>query len=243
MGKIYTVVSGKGGAGKSTFCAGVSRACEKLNKKVLLIDGSIGFRSLDYLLGVDSMVVYDWLDYIKGNCDFKKPLLFEGEWINLLPAPIDLDDTFSKDDFKHLLDAYSEYYDLIFIDTPTGINDLSLIYSSLSDGVIAISQPDELSSKLTCFLGDELCKNGIKNENIRLVINKFSYRDCKRGRSLNIDDMIDKTYMRLLGIVPEVDDFSLKSEILSPTNMDLLAKDAFLNIINRLLGKDLPLIL
>ena len=65
MSKVFTVVSGKGGVGKSTFCANVAISLAGQNKKVLLIDGDAGLRSLDLLLSVDSMVVYDWLDIIE----------------------------------------------------------------------------------------------------------------------------------------------------------------------------------
>ena len=76
MSKVFTVVSGKGGVGKSTFCANVAISLAGQNKKVLLIDGDAGLRSLDLLLSVDSMVVYDWLDIIENRCDHNKARLF-----------------------------------------------------------------------------------------------------------------------------------------------------------------------
>ena len=76
MSKVFTVVSGKGGVGKSTFCVNVAISLAEQNKKVLLIDGDAGLRSLDLLLSVDSMVVYDWLDIIENRCDHNKARLF-----------------------------------------------------------------------------------------------------------------------------------------------------------------------
>lgn len=77
--------SGKGGTGKSTFCANIARALSEESKTVLLIDGDAGFRSLDLLLGVDEMVVYDWLDVIEERCAPEKALLFCDDKIRLLP--------------------------------------------------------------------------------------------------------------------------------------------------------------
>ena len=87
MAKIFTVASGKGGVGKSTFCANMALSLEKLNKKVLLIDGDVCLRSLDLLLSVDEMVVYDWLDVLENRCDKDKARLFFSDNIQLLPAP------------------------------------------------------------------------------------------------------------------------------------------------------------
>ena len=75
---IIAVSSGKGGVGKSTFCANIALSLAKQKKKVLLVDGDAGLRSLDLLLSVDSMVVYDWLDIIENRCDHNKARLFEG---------------------------------------------------------------------------------------------------------------------------------------------------------------------
>ncbi|MBE6804725.1 MAG: septum site-determining protein MinD, partial [Ruminococcaceae bacterium] len=53
MAKIFTVASGKGGVGKSTFCTNIAISLGESGKNVLLIDGDAELRSLDLLLGVD----------------------------------------------------------------------------------------------------------------------------------------------------------------------------------------------
>ena len=70
--KVISVVSAKGGVGKSTFCVGMGRLLALHDKRVLLVDMDIGVRSLDILLGVSEKVVYNWGDLVK---DIKKPLL------------------------------------------------------------------------------------------------------------------------------------------------------------------------
>ena len=61
MGQIISVVSGKGGTGKTSFCAGVAVALCALGEKVLLIDADRGLRSLDIVLGMSDriMVVHE----------------------------------------------------------------------------------------------------------------------------------------------------------------------------------------
>ena len=47
MGLVTVITSGKGGAGKSTVSVGLGCTLAKNGKRVLLIDGDAGLRSLD----------------------------------------------------------------------------------------------------------------------------------------------------------------------------------------------------
>ncbi len=243
MAQIYTVISGKGGVGKSTFCVNVALSlCEK-GKQVLLIDGDAGFRSLDLLLGVDEMVLYDWSDILSGRCDPQKARLFYDERLQLLPAPIESIENLTQKDFQKIIDIYKGDYDYIFIDAPAGMGDDSLIYSLCANNCIVVATPDNVSARSACVVGDILIKNGIKEENIRLIINRFDKQAIKKGRLLNIDEVIDKTYLRLLGVVPEekfLMYYSVNEKTLSPTSS---AKTAFNNIADRISGKEIPLYL
>ena len=102
MAKIITVLSGKGGVGKSTFCVNVSRALSRKGKSVLLIDGDISLRSLDLLLGLDGMVLYDWSDVLEERCDADKARLFFDDNLHLLPAPLEHPENLNTDSFKNL---------------------------------------------------------------------------------------------------------------------------------------------
>ncbi len=243
MSKVFTVVSGKGGVGKSTFCANVAISLAEQNKKVLLVDGDAGLRSLDLLLSVDSMVVYDWLDIIENRCDYNKARLFFNDNLQLLPAPITYPDSLTKEIFMDMIGKFREEYDYIIVDSPAGTGELPLLYSDCSDMCIVVATPDEVSARSACAVGNALIKQGIKEDNIRLIINRFDEKAVKRGKLLNIDDMIDRTYIRLLGVVPEDRNlmyFSVTENLLS-NHSD--TKNAFRNISKRILGKEVPILL
>lgn len=243
MAKIFTVVSGKGGVGKSTFCANTALSlCEK-GKKVLLIDGDAGLRSLDLLLGVDEMVLYDWTDILNERCDPSKARLFYNENLQLLPAPIEYPENLNTEDFRKIIEIYKNEYDYIFIDAPAGTGELTKIYALCADNCIVVATPDAVSARSASVAGDELIKWGITEENMRLVINRFDKKAVKRGKLLNVDDVIDRTYIRLLGVVPEERDLmyvSVSEKALSPYSE---AKIAFNNIADRISGKEIPLYL
>ena len=52
MGEVISVISGKGGTGKTTLCAAVATCMAADGKRVLCIDADIGLRNLDIALGM-----------------------------------------------------------------------------------------------------------------------------------------------------------------------------------------------
>ncbi|MBR5202211.1 MAG: AAA family ATPase [Clostridia bacterium] len=243
MAKIFTVASGKGGVGKSTFCTNIAIALGELGKNVLLIDGDAELRSLDLLLGVDEMMLYDWSDILENRCDTNKALLFYNEQVQLLPAPLEYPENLTCEKFADLIKRYSENYDYIFIDSPAGVGELPQIYAKCSDACIIVATADEISARSALITGNKLIKLGIKEENLRLIINRFDKKAVKQGKLLNIDDIIDKTYIRLLGIVPEEKNLMYASVTEKQISQHSDVKIAFSNIAKRISGKEIELYL
>lgn len=239
MAKVFCVLSGKGGVGKSTFCVNIGKALSE-NKKVLLIDGDISFRSLDMLLGLDSMVVFDWADVVFDRCQKEKARLFASENLHLLSSPLSLPDSFEKSDFQKLISEYNEMYDYIFIDAPAGFGKFAEIYASAADEIIVIATPDDISLRAAYFVGEKLIEMGTDENKMRLVLNKTDFRQMRNGRQRNLDTAVDKTYLRLLGVVPNDKSLVFSGE----KGVDSASKrvnEAFFNIAQRILGKDVKL--
>ena len=71
MGKVIVVASGKGGTGKTSFCAGLAVALCAQGERVLLIDADAGLRSLDLVLGM-SQLLYSYADVAAGTVSLKE---------------------------------------------------------------------------------------------------------------------------------------------------------------------------
>lgn len=243
MAKIFTVASGKGGVGKSTFCANIAIALSDMGKTALLIDGDATLRSLDLLLGVDEIVLYDWSDVLQNRCGPDKARLFYNEKVQLLPAPLQFPESLTCEIFKEFLKLYSDNYDYIIIDAPAGVGELPEIYAKCSDECIIVATADEISARSALITGNNLIKLGVKEENLRLIINRFDKKAVKQGKLLNIDDIIDRTYIRLLGIVPEEKNLMYASVTEKRLSQYSDAKIAFSNIAGRIIGKEIQLYL
>ena len=62
MGELIAVLSGKGGTGKTSVCAGIATALAEGGKSVLCIDCDIGLRNLDISLGLSEVGALSFLD-------------------------------------------------------------------------------------------------------------------------------------------------------------------------------------
>ena len=200
MGRVLAVTSGKGGVGKSTVSVGLAAAFCKRGERVLLVDMDEGLRCLDLMLGTDSSTVFDLADILAGKeiGDAVYPIqCIKGAY--LIPAPSDFGriDVFSLTGFAKCV---REDYDTVIFDFPAGID--YTLYTALPEDTVflTVAIPEPVSVRDAAAAGAKLTKLGFS---ARLVINRFEYKAMRRGECRNIDEMIDLSCIRLVGVVPE----------------------------------------
>ena len=123
MGVTVSVISGKGGTGKTTLCAGIAACLAAEGKRVLCIDADIGLRNLDIALGMAEQPAVAFTDVTQGFCKLSDaaehpalPGLF------LLTAPVrEQDALVEQQRFGALLREAREAFDWVLIDAAAGI--------------------------------------------------------------------------------------------------------------------------
>lgn len=237
MGICLATTSGKGGTGKSTISCGLSLAFAKMGKSVLLIDMDEGLRCLDLLLGVDSKVVFDLSDILKGASisDATYPMQ-NNPYINVIPAPSDIGSV-TYDALLDFANKVKSNYDVVIFDFPAGL-DFSL-YSAIGEDAqfLSICNPDPVSVRDAAAV---CAKLGNKKLPPRLIINRFDAEFIKKKIYSNIDDIIDISGFRLLGIVPQSSDLSLLS-VTHKISKKSKAYKALYRIAKRILGDEVRL--
>lgn len=237
MGKVIAVTSGKGGTGKSTFCVGLARSLALRGNRILLIDADEGLRCLDLLLGIDSELVFDLSDIIGGrsvsDAVYASPKI---TGINLIPAP-SKPGMLNAAAFGRLMNEIIPEYDYVIIDFPAGL-DFSL-YRVLpkQTRLIAVCSPDAVAVRdaaAVCSLAPRFEKEPV------LIINRFIAEDVKKGAAGGIDEIIDRSGFRLLGIVPESRELAHPASICSLDKKGK-AQRAFNRIAARLSGERIRL--
>ena len=241
MGVTVSVISGKGGTGKTTLCAGIAACLAAEGKRVLCIDADIGLRNLDIALGMAEQPAVAFTDVTQGFCKLSDaaehpalPGLF------LLTAPVrEQDALVEQQRFGALLREAREAFDWVLIDAAAGIGTSFRLATQFADRCIVAATPDPASLRDAACAADALALEG--HELLQLVVNRVQPRLFSR-MNLTVDDMMDQTGLPL-GLVPEDPAVVLsaaagKALILNSSGG---AAEACLRISRRLRGEPMPL--
>ena len=232
-GRAIVVTSGKGGVGKTTATANIGLGLASHDRKVVMIDGDIGLRNLDLILGVENRVVYNIVDVVSGRCQPRQALVKDKRISNLFLIPasqVDQKDAVSADQMRELSAQLKEEFDFVLIDCPAGIEQGFRNAVAAADEAIIVTTPDvspvrdadRVIGLLQSSLGDP-----------QLIINRMSMAMVRRGDMLDQQDVLDILAIQLLGIVPEDEAVIIAGNNFCPlvyiTNQDdISVKDFFL---------------
>lgn len=174
MAKIFLVVSGKGGVGKTSLSILLAKEYAQKNKRVLLIDGDMGLGCLDMMLGLSSPPNYDLSALADKRCSLDQAMVRTPEYpgVYLMQAgiearPKDLSAKAINKVFKML----NMRFDYIFIDGPAGIGKGFKLFLPFADECILVTTPDPVcvrTAEKTLELLRKLTVNPV------LVVNKVN---------------------------------------------------------------------
>ena len=237
--KIIMVTSFKGGVGKSTITANLSLSVAQTGKTVLCIDCDLNTRCLDLIFGLEDKVVYDVCDVVTGRIPPKKAVVQDerAKELFFLAAPYNLHDTVTPEQFRRAVYEMQECFhaDYIFLDTP-GDNGLPYsLASAAADAALVISTHQPASIRAAEKTAEQLQKSGITDR--RLIINNFDFAAVRKGLLPGISEIIDRTTVPLLGVIPYDMQFGRLQEhgALFDSSPSLPASTAIRNITQRLL--------
>lgn len=242
MGKLIIVASGKGGTGKTTITSHVGAALADMGYLTVLVDADAGFRNLDIALGLESSIVYDYSDCIRGTQELDDVLIKHdgGENLYFIAAPqsvstADFDDERTEEFWTGL----KSRFDYILADAPAGMGDGFSFAAKYADEAIIVSLAETSSLRDADRVVAELEEQG--TEVIRLVLNRVAPALVEQKILMNVDDCIDVLSIPILGIVPEdaaVTASMIKGEPLLAAGGSG-AGTAFSNIARRLSGQNI----
>ncbi len=235
MKNILATVSGKGGVGKSTCALGIGIALSRKGKRVLLIDLDCGLRCLDLMADVAEKLMLDLGDVLGGRALSDAVLPVDRcENLYLLSAPAERSAIDGKALCSFLLSVRG--YDYIILDLPAGTDFPYL--GEIADIVdfLVVTCGDAVSVRDSFVAANYAERFG---GNCRLIINKYASRHLKNGAYGGIDDIIDNSGCRLLGLVPFDD--ACVSDPLSIFKKGNKKANAFSRIADRIYGHDTPL--
>ena len=243
-GQCISVVSGKGGTGKTSFTAGVGAALALSGQRVLCLDCDTGLRNLDLALGLSDRALMDFSDVAQNRCSLelaavehpKIPDLF------LLTAPArNRGQPVSEAQMAALLETVRGQFDYCLLDSPAGLGSGFLLATCAADRCVVVSTADTSSLRDAQHTVMEL--NRFPRGALHLVVNRVR-RKMLRNMHATIDDAIDRAGLPLLGVVPEDDALPLCMNRGVPIMLadGQAAAAAYRNIAKRIQGERVPLL-
>lgn len=238
--KAATVTSGKGGVGKTTATANIGVALASAGQRVVCIDGDIGLRNLDVVMGLENRIVYDLVDVIEGRCKLRQALIKDKRLndLYLIPAAQTRDKTaVSPKDMVKLVNDLRPEFDWVLIDSPAGIERGFRNAIAPADIVLIITNP-EVSAVRDADRIIGLVEAEEKGPP-RLIVNRVKPEMVKRGDMLGTEDILEVLAIELIGIVPEDDAVVVASNqgVPAALNAKSRAGRAFRDIARRLNGE------
>ena len=244
MSKVISIISGKGGVGKTTVTANVGIALSMLGQNTIIIDTDVGLRNLDLALGLENSVIYDMADLVSGECRMREAVIKDERYhgLGFIPASqfkteIGLD--FEK--FEKIITELKLQYDYVIIDAPAGIGEGFEMAAKLSDMSLLVVNPEPFSLRDADRVASLLEEHGVSD--LRLIVNRIRPEMVTKGVMLNIDALIEALGIRLAGVLYE--DSAIIEHAICGTPIVLDERSVtgaeFKNIARRICGENVPI--
>ena len=273
MTRVVVVTSLKGGVGKTTVTANLAMTLARKGHSVVAVDCDLESRCLDMVLGLENDSLYNIADALSGRCNIDEALIVDSrcEKLSFISAPAGITDkdseefsqTFSAENVDKLIDGLSQKFEYILFDLPAhpdGWYELLLKHTDYALVIAMHTAVSIRSAEKTAMAISDVCDKMGENQlgldedgdlieprlKVRLIINGFRWRDASGGIRSGVYDIISKTSVKLLGVIPYDESMASAQEsgklAYQISSGELASNIAFGNVALRLDGGNIPLL-
>ena len=202
MGELIAFVSGKGGTGKTSVCAGIAAALAEEEKQILCIDCDVGLRNLDISLGMSECGALSFLDVSEGGYPLDQAARHpDYPTMAFLTAPLNRSaDQIDAEAFSEMLRSARKQFDYVLLDAPAGVDAGFRLVANAADRFLLVTGSGPAAVRDAARVGDLLELMG--KHDVRLIVNRVD-RDMLNAVRQTIDDVMDNAGLPLTGIVLE----------------------------------------
>ncbi len=240
MGSIIMVASGKDGIGKSTVSVFIGAALASKGHSTLVIELDSGYRSIDIIAAATTSTVFNVHDVLSEKCDVNQAIVESSitRGLFVMSAPF-IPAIMPIGRFSNILKNLAQQFEFVIIDTAPN-NQAIIAAAELATSAIVVVRPDPSSIRDAHNVADKLFD--LRVSDVRMVINHLIPERIIKGIIPNLDYVIDVVGLRILGVVPELDEIAIAAAGISQLNPQGLGAAVFSNIAERILGREVPLI-
>lgn len=241
--RVIVVTSGKGGVGKTTTTANLAAALARIGHRVVAVDGDVGLRNLDVIMGLENRIVYTLIDALEGACRLNQTFIRDKRVENLYLIPTaqsKTKDAVSAEQMHHVCGELRKEFDYVLIDSPAGIEAGFKNAAAGADEALVVTTPEVSAVRDADRIIGLL--ESMEKTPIRLIVNRIKPQMIKRGDMLGVSDVLDILAIDLIGMVPDDESVVTSANRGEPLTISSTSRAsiAFTNIANRLLGHNVP---
>jgi septum site-determining protein MinD len=198
MGKVYAIVSGKGGTGKTTTTINRGAALTKFKSEVIIVDANLTTPNLSLYLGAP-VVTTSLSHVLQKKAKIEDAIYEHHSGMKVVPSSLSLKDL-KKINYGLLADTLKSLRKLsnhIILDSAAGLGEEAIAPISASDEVIVVVNPNILS--VTDALKTIKIAHDLKKRVKGAIITRANYDDSEMSTK-SIQEMLE---VPILGIIPE----------------------------------------
>lgn len=203
-GRVITILSGKGGTGKTTVASNLGLTLAVRGYKTLLVDMNMGQRSLDLVLGVQNQAIYDIRDVILRTCPPETAILETEYSVNLFVLPTfqgEGIEEIHEEEIEVLISFLREHYEYIILDGGPGMGKALSLALADADTAVIVTTPDYVAVREAEALENHLIRRFDGNRHY--LLNRMFPELERSGCEPTVTEIDQRFRCELLGTITE----------------------------------------
>lgn len=235
MAKVYTIASGKGGAGKTTTAVNLGAALNKFKEDVIIVDANLTTPNLGLYLGAPVVPVN--LNHVLQEKANIEDAIYEHEsGTKIVPSSLSLKDLkkIQPEKLKEAVKNLKKLSEHIILDSAAGLGEEAISAIKLADEVIIVANPNILS------ITDALKTIKVAEQFDKQVRGAVITRVKGVKTEMPISSIKEMLEVPILGMVPEdsaVEESLVRKDAVIHTKPKSKSAKAYQDIAAKLLGK------
>lgn len=240
-GSCITIVSGKGGVGKSMLVVTLGALWAAQGRRVVLVDMNTGMRGLDMMLGLENRIVFDLGDVLEGLCEPKYALVHDKRTGLRVLASRQIADSEAVDEeaLARLTGALRKEYDMVILDAASGIGRGFSASARAADFALLVTTPDDMALRDADRVSGLLERLSMPRPFV--VLNRIRPDFVEEGLQYPPEVCAQVLDIPIFGVIPD-DDMVLRSTLMKkPALGSFSAALSIANLMERLADESIPI--